>query len=171
MLEKIKKHFLGLNPKYFVILTVAGLVVLDLINSYYLRIYWVHKNLSLIYVEKVALTQGLDFTHLSSDSIQEVKQVIDNGFFFFLFIVFANNLFFYFFYLRKKLWAQGYVLFYTITNSILALLFIIEGPILGVSWFIYNIMTIFIYLYLYLGVKVLKNSTSVTTPEHEMKEQ
>ena len=171
MMEEIKNHFLGLNSKYFVIIAVLGLIVLDLINSYYLRIYWVHKNLSILYVEKMASTQGLDFGQLSKDSIQEVKQVIDNGFFFFLFIVFANNLFFYFFYLRKKLWAQSYVLFYTLTNSVLALLFIVEGPILGIPWFLYNLMTILIYLYLYLGVKVLKNSILGTSPAHEMKEQ
>lgn len=171
MMEKIKKHFTGINSKYFVVIAVIGLVALDLINSYYLRIYWVHKDLSILYVEKIALTQGVDFGQLSRDSIQEVKQVIDNGFFFFLFIVFANNLFFYFFYLRKKLWAQSYVLFYTMTNSLLALLFIIEGPILGAPWFLYNLLTIFIYLYLYLGVKFLKNSTSETIPEHERKEQ
>jgi hypothetical protein len=171
MMEKIKKHFSGHNPKYFVILAVVALIILDLINSYYLRLYWVHKNLSILYVEKVASTQGLDFRQLSQESIREVKQVIDNGFFFFLFVVFANNLFFYFFYLRKKLWAQGYVLFYTVTNSLLAVLFLIEGPILGTSWFLYNIMTIFIYLYLYLGVKVLKGATTGIIPGHEMKEQ
>lgn len=171
MLEKIKKHFLDLNPKYFIMIVVVALIALDLINSYYLRIYWVHKNLSILYVEKIASTQGLDFGQLGPDSIREVKQVIDNGFFFFLFIVFANNLFFYFFYLRKKLWAQSYVLFYTVTNSILALIFILEGPILGTAWFLYNIMTIFVYLYLYLGMKVLKNSPIGTIHEHEMKEQ
>ena len=171
MMEKIKKHFTSINSKYFVVIAVIGLVALDLINSYYLRIYWVHKDLSILYVEKIALTQGVDFGQLSRDSIQEVKQVIDNGFFFFLFIVFANNLFFYFFYLRKKLWAQSYVLFYTMTNSLLALLFIIEGPILGAPWFLYNLLTIFIYLYLYLGVKFLKKSTSETIPVHERKEQ
>lgn len=176
MMEKIKTHFIKMGPKRFVFGAVILLLVLDLVNSYFLRIYWVHKDLSLFYVQKLAMQEGLDFSTLTKDSILEVKGVIDNGFFFFLLIVFFNNIFFYVFYLRKKLWAQGYILFYTITNALLAVLFLIEGPILGMSWFLYNVGTIFIYLYLYFGVKVLKYETTDAVngspiPGHEKTEQ
>jgi hypothetical protein len=171
MMEKMKYHFIKLGPRRFVIGAVLLLLILDLLNSWYLKIYWVQKNLSLLYVERLAKTQGLDFTQLSQNSILEVKQVVDNGFFFFLFIVLLNNIFFYVFYLKKKLWAQGYVLFYTVTNAILAVLFLVEGPVLGLSWFFYNIITILLYIYLYFGVKVLKFETTDAIPVHEKKEQ
>lgn len=166
MMEKIKVHFVKMGPRRFVIGAVLLLLILDILNSWYLRLYWVQKNLSLIYVEKLALNQGLDFNQLSKSSILEVKQVVDNGFFFFLFIVLLNNVFFYAFYLRKKLWAQGYVLFYTVTNALLAVLFIAEGPVLGMGWFIYNLMTMMLYLYLYFGVKILKFETTDVIPAH-----
>jgi len=156
MILNLKKHYLKINQKRFIIISVILLLLLDLINSYYLRLYWDHKNLSLMYVEKLALTQGLDFNELSEQSVLEIKQVINNGFFFFLFIILINNLFFYLFYLRKKVWAQGYVIFYAITNSILSALFLIEGPVMGIPWFIYNLMAIGIYLYLYMGMRLLK---------------
>ncbi len=167
MLEKIKPHFLKLGPRRFVIGTVVLLQILDLVNSYYLRLYWVHKDLSRLYVERLALTQGLNFQELSPGSLREITQVIDNGFFFFLFIILLNNLFFYVFYLRRKLWAQGYILFYTLSNAALAVLFLAEGPVLGAAWFSYNLATILIYAYLYLGVKVLKQETTSPTPAGE----
>lgn len=168
MREKIKSHFLKLGPKRFVIGAVLLLLILDLINSYYLRIYWVHKDLSIFYVKTLAQREGLDFSNLTAESINEVKGVIDNGFYFFLLIVLVNNIFFYVFYLRKKLWAQGYILFYTVTNALLGVLFLVEGPILGVSWLIYNFVSIVLYLYLYFGVKVLKfETTDAAIPAHE----
>ena len=175
-MEKIKSHFMKLGPKRFVIGAVLLLLVLDLINSYFLKIYWVHKDLSLFYVKTLAQREGFDFNTLNPDSVQEVKDLIDNGFFFFLLIVLVNNLFFYLFYLRKKLWAQGYILFYTITNAILAVVFLAEGPILGITWFTYNMATIFMYFYLYMGVKVLKFETTDAQkpnpiPVHEKTEQ
>lgn len=171
MMEKIKSHFLKFGARRFVIGAVLLLIALDILNTMYLRDYWLHKNLSLMYVEKIALNQGLDFSQLSASSIREVKEVVDNSFFFFLFIILLNNFFFYAFYLRKKLWAQGYVLFYTVTNALLALLFLVEGPILGITWFMYNILTLPLYLYLYFGVKVLKFETTDAIPEHGKKEQ
>lgn len=167
----LKNHFSKLNPKKFIILSVVFLLLLDLVNSYYLRIYWGHQNLSLLYVQQIALAQGLDINQLSVQSIQEIKQVIDNGFFLFLIIVLLNNIFFYIFYLRKKVWAHGYVVFYALTNSILAILFIIEGPILGIPWFIYNFLTVFLYFYLFLGFKFLKNETTLNHQIPKMKEQ
>lgn len=156
MKERIKHHYTKIGIQRFVIFAVVALVVLDILNSYYLRLYWVQKNLSMLYVEQLAIKQGLDVGQLSQQSLLEIKGMIDNGFFFFLFVIFINNLFFYFFYLKKKLWAQGYVAFYTVTNAVLAVLFIVEGPILGVSWFIYNLSTILFYCYLYFGTKTLK---------------
>jgi hypothetical protein len=167
MLEKIKPHFLKLGPRRFVTGAVLLLLALDLANCYYLRLYWVHKGISRLYVEKLAVTQGLDFRELSAASVREITQVIDNSFFFFLFIILVNNLFFYVFYLRKKFWAQGYVLFYTVTNAVLAMLFLVEGPVLGMAWFLYNLATILLYAYLYLGVKVLKHETTAVTPAGE----
>ncbi len=177
-MAKVKTHFLSFGPRRFVISTVIVLIILDIINSIYLRSYWVFKDLSRATVEKLANKEGMQFSELSEQTITEVTAMINNAFFFFLFIILINNLFFYFFYLRKKLWAQGYVLFYAITNSLLAVLFLVEGPIVGWPWFIYNLITIFLYFYLYLGVKVLKYETTdikppafPPIPEHETKAQ
>lgn len=161
MMQKMKAHFLGFGPRRFVIVTVILLLVLDLVNSYYLKIYWVQRDLSNKYVSLIAEKQGLSVGDLSPESVTEVKQLIENAVLFFLFIVLVNNLFFYVFYLRKKLWAQGYVLFYALTNAILAVLFLVEGPVMGWAWFAYNISTVLIYTYMYFGVKLLKNETVV----------
>lgn len=169
MLEKIKPHFLKLGPSRFVVGAVLVLFILDIINSIYLRLYWIEKKLSVLFVTKLANNQGLEFSELSQDTLMQIQAMINNAFFFFLFIVLINNLFFYFFYLRKKLWAQGYILFYTLTNSLLAMTFIIEGPIMGWEWLIYNVGTIFLYLYLYMGVKTLKVETTDFIPGHEKK--
>jgi hypothetical protein len=171
MMAKLKTHFMKFGARRFVMGTVLLLIILDLLNTWYLRLYWVHKNLSFLYVEQLAKTQGLDFNQLSPGSILEVKQVVDNGFFFFLFIILVNNMFFYLFYLRRKLWAHGYVLFYTVSNAILAVLFLVEGPVMGISWFLYNIGTIILYIYLYFGVKALKLETTDVSPGHEKKAQ
>lgn len=176
-MAKVKTHFLSFGPRRFVISAVLVLIILDIINSIYLRSYWVFKNLSRQTVEKLANNQGLEFSQLSEQTITEVTAMVNNAFFFLLFIILINNIFFYIFYLRKKLWAQGYVLFYAISNSVLAILFLVEGPIVGWPWFIYNLGTMFLYFYLYLGVKVLKYETTdikpipiVPIPEHETKE-
>lgn len=172
-MTKVKAHFLSIGPRRFVICAVLVLLVLDIINSVYMRSYWVFKNLSHIIVERLANNQGLEFSQLSEQTILEVTAMVNNAFFFFLFIILINNLFFYFFYLRKKLWAQGYVLFYAVSNSVLAVTFLIEGPILGWTWFLYNLGTMFLYFYLYLGVKVLKYETTdiKPIPEHGTKAQ
>ncbi len=159
-MAKIKSHFLSLGARRFVIGTVILLIILDLINSLYLRLYWIHRGISRLVVERIANNQGLEFKQLSEQTITEITLMVNNAFFFFLFIILINNLFFYFFYLKKKLWAQSYVVFYSISNSILAITFLFEGPILGWSWFAYNLSTMFIYLYLYSGVKVLKDETT-----------
>lgn len=160
MLLKIKSHFLAFGARRFVIIAVISLFILDIINSLYLRVYWVHRDFSRLIVERLAHNQGLEFKQLSNQTIIEITTMVNNAFFFLLFIILINNLFFYFFYLRKRLWAQGYVLFYAISNSVLAITFLIEGTVLGWPWFLYNLMTMFLYLYLYLGVKVLKEETT-----------
>jgi hypothetical protein len=162
MMLKIKNHFKKFNLFHFTLGVIVSLIVLDLINFYYLSLYWTKQNLSLLYVQRLSLGQGLDVHQLSTQSIQEIKQVIDNSFFLFLVIVLINNLFFYIFYFRNKLWAQSYVLFYTLSNSVLAVLFLVEGPILGIPWFIYNLVTIFLYIYLYLGIKFFKDESMIS---------
>lgn len=180
MLQKFKPHFLKLGPRRFVVGTVLLLVILDLLNFYYLRIWWKFRDMSFVITKMAAKLAGRDWDYLTQDSINEVMALCDNAFYFFLFIVFVNNLFFYCFYLRKKLWAQGYVLFYTLTTALFAFTFLIEGPILGYGWFIFNLSTLFIYLYLWLGVKLLKYETTdieqpappvTPTPEHGKTEQ
>lgn len=164
MMQKLKSHFLKLGPRRFVIGAVILLIVLDFVNGYYLRLWWDHRDMSLSLVGIAAKWHGYSLEDLVPNNIDEIKYFIDNSFYFFLLIVLVNNLFFYFFYLRKKLWAQGYVLFYVLTTALMSLAFIIEGPVLGMPWFIYNISTVAIYLYLYFGVKVLKYETTDAVP-------
>lgn len=149
-----------MGPRRFVVGTVLLLIVTDIVNSYYLRVWWVHRNLSYVFVQKLAEKQGISISDLVPNSINEIKYLVDNCFFFFLLIVLVNNIFFYIFYLRRKLWAQGYVLFYTLTGAFMSLSFLIEGPILGAPWYVYNLSTILVYTYLYFGVKVLKYETT-----------
>ncbi len=167
MMEKLKKHYLKLGSKPFVIGAVILLLVMDLLNSAYLRLYWLKKDLSTTLVHEMVRKNGYVLENFSRDTIMEMKGFLDNTFYFFLFLILINNIFFYFFYLRKKLWAQGYILFYTLTGSVFSLSFLIDQADLGVMWFIYNILTIFIYLYLYFGVKLLKYETTDVIPEHE----
>lgn len=166
-MEKLKKHFLKFGSRRFVIVAVISLLALDLINTVYLRLYWLKKDLSTTLVHQMVRKNGYLLENFSSETILEMKAFLDNTFYFFLFLILINNIFFYFFYLRKKLWAQGYILFYTLTGSIFALSFIVDQAGLGLGWFTYNILTMFIYLYLYLGVKVLKYETTDIIPEHE----
>lgn len=166
-MEKLKKHFLKFGSRRFVIVAVISLLTLDLINTVYLRLYWLKKDLSTTLVHQMIRKNGYLLENFSAETILEMKAFLDNTFYFFLFLILINNIFFYFFYLRKKLWAQGYILFYTLTGSIFALSFIVDQAGLGLGWFTYNILTMFIYFYLYLGVKVLKYETTDIIPEHE----
>jgi hypothetical protein len=167
MMQKIKSHFLKLGPRRFVYVTVCLLIGLDLLNGWYLKLYWEYKNLSYAYAMKV---NEMSQTELDMNTVEGLVQLTDNMVSFFLLIMMINNLFFYFFYLRKKLWAQGYILFYTLTNAFLVLAFLFEGPVLGAEWFFFNLLSIPMYVYLYLGVKVLKyETTDAITPAGEMK--
>ncbi len=161
MKEKLKNHFLKFGPRRFVIFTIVTLLITDLINCYYLKLYGLSKNISLVMVHQTIAKSGQILEDFSVDTIQEMAGFVSNSFYFFLLIIIINNLFFYFFYLRKKLWAQGYVLVYAITGALLQLSFIFDDGGLGPSWMTYNILTIPYYLYLFLGVKLLKPETTI----------
>ncbi len=177
MKEKIKTHFQKIGGRRFVILAILILIVTDLLNTWYLKLYWVNKDFSHTFLRLSAERGGMTLAELNPDTVSEMKQFVDRGFYFFLLIILANNFFFYFFYLRRKLWAQGYVLFYTLTAALFAVTFLFEGTALGIPWFAYNVSTILIYAYLYLGVKILKEDTvgdvrplAIVSPERETTE-
>lgn len=149
------------EPRRFVVITVIVLFILDVINCFYLKLYWMSKGMSTILVQESVKRSSLMIEDFSRDTLLEMTGFVDNTFAFFLIIILANNLFFYFFYLKKKLWAQGYVLFYTLTAALFSLTFIFDNANLGFGWVIYNTMTIFVYVYLYFGVKMLKKETVI----------
>lgn len=161
MKEKLKAHFLSLGPRRFVFGTVFVLIMMDLIFSYYLKLVWATKGISQLALKVAMSNQKISAYELSADTLRELEQLGNNTFYAFIFIVLLNNLIFYAFYLRKKLWAQGYVLFYTFTNMFLNLFFLIDINEMGPGWAVYNLSTIFIYLYLYLGVKLLREETTI----------
>lgn len=161
MKEKLKTHFLNFGPRKFVTTAVIVLFILDVVNCYYLKLYWMSKSMSDILVQESIKRSSLLIEDFSRDTLMEMTGFVNNTFFFFLLIILANNLFFYFFYLKKRLWAQGYVLFYTLTAALFSLTFIFDNANLGVGWIIYNVLTIFVYIYLYFGVKLLKNETVI----------
>ena len=160
-MEKLKAHYLKLGPRAFVIVCVLLLIITDLLNSYYLKLWWQHKNFSSVFVNLLAQRSGMQIQEFDQTTVQDWMQLFDNAVYFFIVLVIANNLFFYFFYLRKKLWAQGYVLFYTLSAAIFAVTFIFDGIELGAGWLIYNLSTIFMYAYLYMGVKLLRAETTL----------
>lgn len=171
-MEKIKAHFIKFGPSRFVKIAVLVLLIMDIINSFFLRTYWLGKDLSLKMVHQAIQQKGYVIENFSNETIMEMKAFIDNSFYFFLFIILINNLFFYVFYLRKKLWAQGYVLFYTLTAAIFSLSILIDHAGLSTGWIVYNLMTIPLYAYLYFGVKVLKyETTDAIIPVRENSEQ
>lgn len=159
MKEKLLAHFRKFGPRRFVIFAVVTLIISDLLNSWYLKLWWVTKNMSFRGVEMTA--QRLDMTvgELTPASISEMTGMFDNMFYFFILIILVNNFFFYAFYLRRKLWAQGFVLFYTLTAAMLSALFLLDNAGLGLIWYAYNVLMTPLYLYLYFGVKVLKEET------------
>lgn len=164
MKEKLKAHFLKWGSRRFVVVTVLLLTILDIVNSYYMKLYWQKKDMSTFMVHQSILRGNMSVEEFSRDTIYEMTGFVNNAFMFFLFLIFVNNLFFYLFYLRKKLWAQGYVLFYTLTAGIFSVSFLIDDVGLGWGWMLYNTLTIFLYLYLCAGVMLLKDET-VIIPE------
>ncbi len=161
MKEKILAHFNRWNPRYFVVVTVLILIITDLLNGLYLKLFWSHRGMSELLVRQSIGQSGLVLEDFGPDTVSEMLGFVDNTFYFFLFLILVNNLFFYIFYLLKRLWAQGYVLFYTFSASILALTFIFDNGGLPFGWTIYNIASIPLYLYLFLGVKLLKLKTTI----------
>lgn len=165
MKEKIKAHFLKFNPRHFVVFTVLTLFVTDLVNTWFLRIFWQSKNMSLNILRTIFAQKGVNLNDFSAPSIEEMVGFVANSFSFFLFIILVNNLFFYLFYLRRKLWAQGFILFYALTGALLQLTYIFDSETVGRGWIVYNLLTIPYYLYIFLGVKFLKAETTDAVPE------
>lgn len=161
MKERIKVHFKRWNPRYFVSFTVISLIITDLLNGYYLKIFWAKKEMSMNLVKQSIASGGMVFEDFSTDTILEMSGFVDNTFYFFLFLVLINNLFFYLFYYLKRLWAQGFVLFYTLSAAILAVTFIFDNSGLAPQWTFYNILSIPFYAYLFVGVKFLKEETTI----------
>ena len=165
MKEKTIAHFKRWNCRYFVIFTVISLIITDIINGYYLKLFWTNKGMSQNLVRQSIAQGGMVYEDFSLDTIAEMTGFVDNTFYFFLFIIMANNLFFYLFYYLKRLWSQGFVLFYTITAAIFALTFIFDDGGLPPVWKIYNAVSIPFYLYLFFGVKVLRQQTTIPVNE------
>lgn len=161
MLEKFKPHFLKFGPRRFVIFTVLTLIATDLINGYYLKLYWAKKDYGSILMRESMRRGGMQASDFNSATLSEMHGFMDNLFHFFLFIILANNLFFYFFYLRKRQWAQGFVVFYALTASLFSLSLLFDNAGMGTGWFLYNLATIPFYVYLYVGVKILKDETTL----------
>ena len=161
MKDKLKAHFLAFGPRRFVIFATLSLILTDLLNSYYLKLYWEKKDLSTQMVHKSVERSGMSVQEFDLATLNEMVGFMNNLFSFFLLIIIVNNVFFYFFYLRKRLWAQGFVLFYTLTAALLSLTLIVDDAGLGTGWKAYNALTIPYYLYLYFGVKLLKNETTL----------
>lgn len=158
--EKLKTHYLKFGPRRFVVFTVLTLILTDLVNCWYLKLYWVKRNVSMLMVETTIKRMGQVLEDFDANTLAEMIGFVNNSFYFFLFIILVNNLFFYLFYLRRKLWAQGFVLFYTVTSALLQVTFIFDGTALGIPWLIYNLLTIPYYAYLFWGVKLLKGETT-----------
>ncbi len=161
MLEKLKNHFRKFKPRQFVVFTVLSLIITDLLNGYYLTLYWAKKDYGSILMRESMRRGGMQASDFNSATLNEMHAFMDNLFHFFLFIILANNLFFYFFYLRKRQWAQGFVVFYAFTAALFSLSLLFDNAGMGAGWFFYNLATIPYYLYIYLGVKTLKNETTL----------
>ena len=161
MKEKLYNHFLKIGPRRCVVGIVILLIILDILNGIYLKSSWDLKDTSqqmVILMIKLMKASPADF---DADTMLEMSGLIDKAFDFMLFLLLMNNLFFYLFYLRKKLWAQAYVLFYTLTASIFSIAMIFDGLAMGLGWMIFNLLTIPLYFYLYMAVKLLKKETTL----------
>jgi hypothetical protein len=160
MKEKLRNHYLKLGPRRFVILTVILLIILDFLSGYYLKMTWANNALSQKMLALSVDNMKLQLADFSQETINEIMGLVNMTVDFMLVLFFINNLFFYFFYLRKKLWAQSYVLFYTLAAAFLSLAMIFDNHA-GMGWMIFNILTIPTYIYLYFGVKLLKPETTL----------
>ena len=161
MKEKLLNHYMKIGPRRFVAGTVILLIILDILNGIYFKLYWVKNSISEANVMMILDRMQTHPEELTQATLAEMGGLVDQSFNFFLFVILINNLFFYLFYLRKKLWAQGYVLFYTLTAVFFSFATLFMGGGMGVGWFIFTLINIPLYLYLYLGVKLLKNETTL----------
>lgn len=161
MKEKLQNHYLKIGPRRFVVGAVIMLIITDILNGLYFKIYWVKNSLSEKNVLFILDRMKTNPAELNDATLLEIGALVDKSFDFFLFVILVNNLFFYLFYLRKKLWAQGYVLFYTFTALIFSFATPFMGGGMGPAWMIFNLLTIPFYIYLFLGIKLLKNETTL----------
>jgi hypothetical protein len=161
MKEKLYNHYLKIGPRRCVVGIVILLIILDVLNGIYLKSSWALKDTSqqmVLLMIKLMKASPADF---DLDTMREMGGLVDKAFDFMLFLLLMNNLFFYLFYLRKKLWAQAYVLVYTLTAGIFSILMIFDGLGMGLGWMAFNLLTIPLYFYLYMAVKLLKKETTL----------
>jgi hypothetical protein len=148
-----KNHFEKFSPKKFVKIITLSLLILDILNTWYMKSWWKTNELSMKMVLKIIASQEDSLTHFNQASLSELSLFITNTFNFFLTLIIINNCFFYFFYLKEKKWAHNYVQFYCLTGSLFSISFIFEGNSIGLEWLIYNILSIPLYFYFYLAIK------------------
>ena len=161
MNEKLKNHFLRIGPRTFVIGTVILLIIMDILNGIYLKLALGNKQFTEKMIIMTYARVGVAAAEITPDSFAEMTWILERSLDFFLFLILINNLFFYFFYLRKQLWAQGYVLFYTLSAALLSGVMLFDVYGMGPGWLVFNLATIPVYFYLYLGVKLLKTETTL----------
>lgn len=161
MREKLYNHFLKIGPRRCVVGIVILLIILDILNGIYLKASWELRDASHQMVVVMIKLMKASPTDFDNDTMREMTGLVDKAFDFMLFLVMMNNLFFYLFYLRKKLWAQGYVLFYTLTAGFFSLTMLFDGLSMGWGWMIFNLLTIPLYFYLYMAVKLLRKETTL----------
>ena len=163
MKEKFINHFKRWRSKTFLWLSVLILLLLDLGNGQFLRLSWFKNNSSFNLANLLASRGEVQLSELSQDTLIELIGMIDNTFLFFLFIILLNNIFFYFFTLRGKLWAHSFLVFYTMTGALFSLIMVKDSFSLGITWGVFNVLSIVVYGYIFFGLKFVK------FPPHETK--
>ncbi len=160
MKEKLRQHFLKIGPRRFVLMTVFSLLILDLLTGYSFRMSLTQNGFSEKLVQISIEQAKLQASDLSAETLAEVHGLMNKSIDFMLGLILVNNLFFYFFYLRKKLWAYSYVSFYSLTAGLLSVSLVLDKHI-STGWLIFNLATIPMYIYLFLGIKLLKEETTL----------
>ena len=160
MKEKLRQHFQNIGPRRFVLVTIFTLLILDLLTGHSFRMSLIQNGFSEKLVQLSIQQAKLNPNDLSAETLSEVHNLMNKSLDFMLGLILVNNLFFYFFYFKQKLWAYSYVAFYTLTAGFLSLSMVIDKH-MSTGWLIFNIATIPIYIYLFLGVKLLKEETTL----------
>lgn len=139
-------------------LTTASILCLisDITNLAYINLYWLKNKLTREFLGLSFAMQGVDINHFTDYQIDQYKTLLANsmGIVFALFL--AYHLIVYFKMARNKLWAKKYVFGYSLTGAVLT---IFELPGLfsdHVIWAIIMLMTTFIYIYSFMGIKFFK---------------